>query len=623
MSDSRLEKFIYAICSMDVSDLPVPLSRIEKLWNCLITGETPDFEPLSRNEKYLMAMLDRYDISNLPAPMSRGEKLLYKIAVGETDLSDVPGYLSRYEELLKYLIENGGIGFEYVLYTLNQSLNTLYTTAEKPVKSAILKGQTLVNILNYNNITISGNATYTKEGNRLTITSNAVSSYGMLQFHVKDILKNTKYIVFHKNVKSSNLPTSSTTIKCYGYYKNNRKTVALGSGYQGGNYQIIDLTNEKLDYDTITLRVHASTEPAMVNTLTVENLMMIEYQDGMENWDIPYFEGMQSVKMPVLTTTGKNLLNPLWKKEYGRNQSFKLKKGTTLTLSTKDSIPSLGGNLLFNDVSGGERWFSIDKGATKKTITLYEDVYQVKYLLTGDIEYQLEIGSVATSYEPYKTNILTVNEDVTLRRIGDVQDALDCLTGELTQRSGEVVLDGSEKWVYSPQDTYVIFALRRTDYGELMNIKQGSKIVSDRYPSGTSMNNITGGSGYVIQIFKSLNVTLEEFKNELGTNPATVQYQLATPTIKTVDLTTVDQNNQPTQLGTFKNVTYVSLESAGLIPTVEMEVATRISKELASASPLMDDISTKQEQLESTVDEQSNNVDATMIATTEIYEGTL
>ena len=139
---------------MEVSDLPAPLSRIEKLWNCLITGETPDFEPLSRNEKYLMAMLDRYDISNLPAPMSRGEKLLYKIAVGETDLSDVPGYLSRYEELLKYLIENGGIGFEYVLYTLNQSLSTLYNTAEKPVKSAILKGQTSVNLLNVK--TVSG-----------------------------------------------------------------------------------------------------------------------------------------------------------------------------------------------------------------------------------------------------------------------------------------------------------------------------------------------------------------------------------------------------------------------------------------------------------------------------------
>ena len=27
------------------------------------------------------------------------------------------------------------------------------------------------------------------------------------------------------------------------------------------------------------------------------------------NVDIPYFEGMQSVKMPVLTTTGKNLFD--------------------------------------------------------------------------------------------------------------------------------------------------------------------------------------------------------------------------------------------------------------------------------------------------------------------------
>ena len=70
-------------------------------------------------------------------------------------------------------------------------------------------------------------------------------------------------------------------------------------------------------------------------------------------------------------------------------------------------------------------------------------------------------------------------------------------------------------------------------------------------------------------------------------------------------------------------MTHVSLVAENLIPEVEMEVATRISTELASASPLMDDISTKQERLNTTVDEQSNNVDATMIATTEIYEETL
>ena len=37
----------------------------------------------------------------------------------------------------------------------------------------------------------------------------------------------------------------------------------------------------------------------------------------------------------------------------------------------------------------------------------------------------------------------------------------------------------------------------------------------------------------------------------------------------------------------------------------------------------MDDISTEQEQLNTTVNEQSENVDATMIATTEIFEETL
>ena len=87
MSVSRLEKFLYAIYALDQSDLPTPLSRLEMLLlYYLITkgkisdddlssivgyskiGETttrdfsnyiPLWEPLSRSEKYLMAMLDR------------------------------------------------------------------------------------------------------------------------------------------------------------------------------------------------------------------------------------------------------------------------------------------------------------------------------------------------------------------------------------------------------------------------------------------------------------------------------------------------------------------------------------------------------------------------------------
>ena len=108
----------------------------------------------------------------------------------------------------------------------------------------------------------------------------------------------------------------------------------------------------------------------------------------------------------------------------------------------------------------------------------------------------------------------------------------------------------------------------------------------------------------------------------LTQNPITVQYALAEESVKTVDLTVVDQDNQPTELGTFDDTTHVLLESEGLIPTASLTVRTKIPS-ASSTSLLMNDISTKQERLNTTIDEQSNNVDATMIATTEIFEETL
>lgn len=570
MSDSRLEKFIYAICSMEVSDLPVPLSRIEKLWNCLITGETPDFEPLSRNEKYLMAMLDRYDISNLPAPMSRGEKLLYKIAVGETDLSDVPGYLSRYEELLKYLIENGGISgddFEYVLYTLNQSLYTLYTTAEKPVKRAILKGQTLVNIDSYydRNDFYNFGADYIDEDGFIQLT--ARGAWINAHTHNNSLVKpNTKYAII-VDIKENTLDSSmSNTLKIC---TNTDTLESVWSAINGieiaggvtGRLFFTATTSNKVSGVKMLQRAYIGS--ALKTGHIKYRWMIIEYQEGMENWDIPYFRGMTSVKMPVLTTTGKNLFDKTktifdrlidWKTGIISHYSttnitdfIKVIPNTQYTMSFDFTTSAWTRCVGFTepkhdkyatDVNGLSDRCYFDSSSKVFTFTTSPTTKYLLFAFGKGVEesFQLEQGSTATSYEPYKSNILTVNEDVTLRSNGDVYDELNLLTGRLTQRIDE--------------------------------------------------------------------------NNEV----------LAQAVVKTVDLTVVDQDNQPTQLGTFENITHVSLEAENLIPDVEMEVATRISEELASASPLMDDISTKQEQLNITVDEQSDNVDATLIATTEIYE---
>lgn len=55
-------------------------SRIEKLLNALINGESVDFEPRSRAELYLKNCCDRCGCDGLPAPRSRMEALLYLLA---------------------------------------------------------------------------------------------------------------------------------------------------------------------------------------------------------------------------------------------------------------------------------------------------------------------------------------------------------------------------------------------------------------------------------------------------------------------------------------------------------------------------------------------------------------
>ena len=635
MSDSRLEKFIYAICSMDVSDLPVPLSRIETLWNCLITGETPDFEPLSRNEKYLMAMLDRYDISNLPAPMSRGEKLLYKIAVGETDLSDVPGYLSRYEELLKYLIENGGIGFEYVLYTLNQSLSTLYNTAEKPVKSAILKGQTLVNVALTQYMTPSNNASINGE----TITLDLSRQWSLVEFSKDNtlLIPNEVYTCIlydvvgdttNVNFSIQNGSSTKLYLKDVGYKF--KFTMGVGNNH----------TNRLCYVENL------------VATSGTVSFKMVLLKGDYTNVDVPYFTGMQSVKMPVLTTTGKNLFDgeieegiidantgePQTHGGRSRSKNFiRVPKNTDLYIKVEN-----GGSASWTTIYGydeNKKYLGciINSSGANKTFNTGDASY-IKWKNNAPMDtlgnIQIEEGSVATSYEPYKSNILSCNEEITLCGIGDVKDTLDGNTGELTQRIGEIVIDENndirkESYCENVDEGFFKFITEYVEKPKNNNYISNKLQKINVYELTNAVGfTLIGGKGkyrylFCIKSSELSELSLNGCKQWLAKNPIAIQYQLATESIKTVDLTTVDQDGQPTKLKTFNDITYVEIKADNLIPSVDLEVATKINEALSTMGLEHHDISETQNKLSQTVDEQTENTDATMMATTEIYEQTL
>ena len=354
--------------------------------------------------------------------------------------------LSTYKEEWLFFARNGympgiPVDLEYQTVQTNDTA-TVLNAIPYQYKSAFLKGNTLVNCINQKDFNPIY-ATRVETDNGYVYTQNGYNNSTRidLNYTLNPLLSNDKYYLISFRLKINKQRTLDI--------------VTDGTGYEGysarfsENTDIFIKAKIKFASNGTRLRIYIRCVNDLDytdDTFEIRELMLIEYQDGMENWDIPYFEGIQSVKMPVLTTSNKD--------------------GT-------------------------------------------------------------------------KTNTLTVNEDVTLRSNGDVYDELNLLTGRLTQRIDE--------------------------------------------------------------------------NNEV----------LAQEVVKTVDLSVVDQDVNDTKLSTFNDITHVTLSSEGLIPEAELEVATKNEEVLNTMSLEMDDISTTQNALQETSDNQSENVDSTMIATTEIYEGLL
>ena len=174
-----------------------------------------------------------------------------------------------------------------------------------------------------------------------------------------------------------------------------------------------------------------------------------------------------SVKMPVLTTTGKNVFDMAHsglREESAYDKSMngygfwsfgvKLQPNKEVTISRKNNDGyNLGLNLKIHNENtyNGGNWLIANHAQSgnksSATLTTNYDGY-IWFIFSNNFdrinqildicEYiQIEYGTQATSYEPYKTNILSVNEDVTLRSNGNICDELNLLTGQLTQRIDE------------------------------------------------------------------------------------------------------------------------------------------------------------------------------------------
>lgn len=303
---------------------------------------------------------------------------------------------------------------------------------------------------------------------------------------------------------------------------------------------------------------------------TYEDMIVLEYQEGMENWDIPYFEGMASVQAPTVKTCGKNLFygEVINNKDIHSNTGLvvggnrtipvnfiPVKPKTTYALTR----PISSGNVGIRYYSKNQNYLSTKSfvpanGITTFTFTTPIGCYFLKFVDESnklDNNYQIEEGLTATTYERYQSSSLTLPEEIVLRGLPNgVCDTYNTRTGVYTQRIGELTLNGKESWVISSasssrEDT-AIFDLNVPNAKIIGNSVVST--ISDKFKTipnktwreelGEWVNKTPNNHIIAFSIFRSKlsSVDVNGFKAWLQLNPTKVQYELATPIIAKINL---------------------------------------------------------------------------------------
>lgn len=279
-------------------------------------------------------------------------------------------------------------------------------------------------------------------------------------------------------------------------------------------------------------------------------------------------------------------------------------KGKQITISVKTTKPStitylMIGAMINNTKVDGEKVFN-NNGVIKITVTpvLSTDYFWISYGSgSGEIsisDIQLEYGSEATSYEPYKTPRTTTISlsnglpGIPVNAGGNytdengqqyICDEIDFSRGKYVKRVWKGVLDGSsdEKWTYDgKQRARMILnngnlgTYDKRDIASMCsNLLWNSNVYLDsNRENGYLINNNT----FFVRVAESLAInTKPDFIAWLASNPVTLQYVLATP-IKT-DLTEA-QMQAYKSLTTFKPTSIIS-NDAGAQMEVEYACDTK------------------------------------------------
>ena len=440
-------------------------------------------------------------------------------------------------------------------------------TLDGAYESCVFNGKSLVNLIHGE-----------RQGNFYVNNTHGGGQGFWIDNNTSMIKPNTKYLIIVNIIKNTGceviINNSEMNMACF------TDSVRYEAG-ETGLKKVVLTSKPDLASCTTILRSYTYRVGEVRGTLQA-----IEYQQGMENWDIPYFEGICDVKMPILRNVGKNLSDG--KLETGRYTQTEGEKFTDASAvrtinkikvkpSTKYCLRTMDGTAIYNISEYHDGAYVGYKTSGSKlvfTTSPTTNELHISFKTNNiNLQYQLEEGSIATTYEDHKTNILHTPETVTLRSLpSGVRDELNLMTGEYIKRIGEIVLDGSQSMDADSNGVFVqVNDAKRflnytgkmacdklpimPTYGHLANVENGI--------SGyTNANGYLGQNWLYIKINNSINKN--EVKQWLTQNPITVQYELVEPII-----TIVESLTTPFAYENGHVILESGYEGQSLLPTLE------------------------------------------------------
>ena len=270
----------------------------------------------------------------------------------------------------------------------------------------------------------------------------------------------------------------------------------------------------------------------------------------------------------------------------GQNLSFNYKSSENLAIRMYDKDKKyLGATNLFSNTN------KIYSGDTRK---IPKGVCYMKTKINStDINFQLQIeeGTQATSYEPYKELIHTLYLNSPLLK----GDKLVVHDGKLCHyhKMGMVVLNGSEDWTKSGAPgtaicrfyTYINNIKLLNNNFESGVIKYSDKFRTDISCEKSALDNIEAVSStrdsYICINIKSIDNT-DSFKQWLSKNLTTVVYELAEPYYEPIEPQLSQYSFSTVKEGDMEIITVLPIEKINLTYRTDINGVSSIEEQIAS-----------------------------------------